>query len=40
MKAGVGIFYLGIMVKRWQTLLVKYVIGAVVIFGIAYFACV
>lgn len=40
MKVGVGIFYLGIMVKRWQNLLVKYVIGAVVIFGIAYFGCV
>ena len=40
MKVGIGIFFLGIMIKRWQVLLVKCVIGAVVIFGIAYFGCV
>jgi hypothetical protein len=34
------VFYLGIMVMRWQNLLVKYVIGAVVIFSITYFGCV
>lgn len=40
MEVGVGIFYLGIMVKRWQKLLVKYVISAAVIFGIVYLGSV
>ncbi|KAF8853457.1 hypothetical protein BDZ45DRAFT_657965 [Acephala macrosclerotiorum] len=39
-KYAVGVFYLRIMIQRWQVLVVKFVMWAVVIFGIAYFGCV
>ncbi|KUJ17545.1 uncharacterized protein LY89DRAFT_547003, partial [Mollisia scopiformis] len=39
-KYAVGVFYLRIMIRPWQTLLVKLVMVAVILFGIAYFGCV